>query len=692
MFSYIIGRRPVTRRLAHWLILSCVAVSASAREPSTPAVQAPVVSQPLPTPTQSPTIPALPAVTTQPAATQPAATQPALTQPVITQPVITQPVITQPVITQPVITQPVITQPVITQPVVTQPAIALPVATPPTAAQGSNDPIVHKIQAATERLELTVNTSRILTLDQPIPRLVVGNPELIQATPLSPTEVQIFAKKVGATQVNLFTDKGQIFSVDCIIYGDVRQLTDLLRTEFPTANISVKAIAEGHVLLTGYVDRSDHIAQIVQLAHTFFPNGGGNAADDRVISNIEVVGVQQILLKVKVAEVSRTKLRKLGMDWANIHGANFVVSSIGDVIASTQAIAGSAGIGNDTIRFGVVNGTSSFFGFIEALQQQDLVKILAEPDVATVSGRPAQFRAGGQVPYPSSTSINGVSVSYMDTGVTVDFLPIVLGNGNIRLEVRPVVRELDEAVSVQLAPGVFAPGFTERKVDTGVEMKPGQTLALAGLISQRTIANKTEFPWIGDLPYFGVPFRRTKNTVEDVELLIIVTPELVAATDCCETPKCLPGMHTDNPNDCELYLKGYFEVPSHGPCGPGGCPAPGMGPGCGPGVYEGGPSPMMNQGGSYEQIPSGQPTPAAPAPSSSSSYSSEQANASASSRNIRVAQAPAKTNLINSPATPANSSNRYNSPQRQDPRASSSPGATGKTPGYIGPVGYDVLN
>ncbi len=215
----------------------------------------------------------------------------------------------------------------------------------------------------------------------------------------------------------------------------------------------------------------------------------------------------------------------------------------------------------------------------------------------------------------------------------------MLGNGNIRLEVRPVVRELDEAVSIQLAPGVFAPGFTERKVDTGVEMKPGQTLALAGLVSQRIIANKTGFPWIGDLPYFGVPFRRTKNTVEDVELLIIVTPELVAATDCCETPQCMPGMHTDVPNDCEMYLKGYFEVPSHGPCGPGGCPGPGMGPGCGPGVYEGGPSPMMNQGGSYEQIPSGQPTPAAPGlrrapvrirPTASS--------AAASSRNIRVAQ------------------------------------------------------
>ncbi len=321
MFSYIIGRMPVTRRVAPSLIVGCVAVSASAQEPATPVVQTPLRrgASAAATPAQSPALPNVPAACGATCSTLPGAIATTGARPV-------------------------------TMPVARRPHRR---SRPPAPAER----LVHKIQAASERLEMTVNSSRILTLDQPIPRLVVGNPDLVQATPLSPTEVQIFAKKVGATQVNLFTEKGQVFSVDCIIYGDVRQLTDLLRVEFPTANISVKAIAEGHVLLTGYVDRSDHIAQIVQLAHTFFPAGSGNAADDRVISNIEVVGVQQILLKVKVAEVSRTKLRQLGMDWANIHGSSFVVSSIGDVIASTQAIAGSAGIGNDTIRFGVVNGT-----------------------------------------------------------------------------------------------------------------------------------------------------------------------------------------------------------------------------------------------------------------------------------------------------------------------------------------------
>ncbi len=560
-----------------------------------------------------------------------------------------------------------------------------PSITPAANGIASNEQVVHKIQSASERLELTVNSSRILTLDQPIPRLVVGNPDILQATPLSPSEVQLFAKKVGASQVNLFTEKGQIYTVDCIVNGDVRQLADLIRTEFPSDNIGVKAIADGHVLLTGFVDRPDHITQIVDIAHTYFPGSSQN--DNRVISNIQVVGVQQILLKVKVAEVSRTKLRQLGMDWANIHGSSFAVSSIGDVIANTQAISGMTGSGNDGMRFGIVNGGSKFFGFIEALQQEDLVKILAEPDVATVSGRPAQFRAGGQVPYPSSTSINGVSVSYMDTGVTVDFLPIVLGNGDVRLEVRPVVRELDPTTQIEISPGVFAPGFTERKVDTGVEMKPGQTLALAGLVSKRVIGNKTGFPWIGDLPYIGIPFRREKMQTEDVELLIIVTPELVAATDPCETPQCLPGMHTDVPSDCDMYLKGYIEVPSHGPCGPHGCAMPGQ-----PAVYEG-PVPAGGYTMPAEEIPAGSPIPT-PAPQSRAPVpGSQQNNTADAPAGVRMAAAPSGTNIGIVPATqPANASNRYNPTSRQTSRTSEASGASPSGSGYIGPVGYDVLN
>jgi pilus assembly protein CpaC len=277
----------------------------------------------------------------------------------------------------------------------------------------------------------------------------------------------------------------------------------------------------------------------------------------------------------------------------------------------------------------------------------------------------------------------------MDTGVTVDFLPIVLGNGNVRLEVRPVVRELDETVSIQISPGVFAPGFTERKVDTGVEMKPGQTLALAGLVQSRVIANKTGFPWIGDLPYFGVPFRRVKQTTEDVELLIIVTPELVAATDCAETPQCMPGMHTDVPNDCQMYLKGYIEVPTKGPCGPQGCsPTPVMGPG----NYEGGQPGMMYPGGSYESIPSGAPTPAMPGQTMYNANPNGAANTAYTAPPTRVAEAPVTGTLIPSAASATNPSNHYNPPRSQVQPASGGTSGAGKSPGYIGPVGYDVFN
>ncbi len=181
------------------------------------------------------------------------------------------------------------------------------------------------------------------------------------------------------------------------------------------------------------------------------------------------------------------------------------------------------------------------------------MKILSDPTLVTVSGRPAQFKVGGEIPYPANSTLNGVSVAYKDTGITVDFVPIVLGNGNIRLEVRPIDRELDPTQSFEIAPGVESPAFTLRQVDTGVEMKAGQTLAIAGLVQKRLNATKIEIPWIGELPYVGAAFRKVSQKEEEIELLFLVTPEIVQALDPCEVPQCFPGMHTDVPGDCDLY-------------------------------------------------------------------------------------------------------------------------------------------
>src|SRR4029079_6527954 len=164
--------------------------------------------------------------------------------------------------------------------------------------------VVRKISGLNDKLELTTNTSRILTLDKNIPRVQVNNPELLAVTPLSATQVQISAKKAGVTQVNLWDEDGKIHAVDVLIYGDARELEIALQTQFPHASIKVFRYSES-LVLTGYVDRPDHVSPIMALAQDYSP---------KVINNIQVGGVQQILLKTKVMEISRTKLRRMGTD------------------------------------------------------------------------------------------------------------------------------------------------------------------------------------------------------------------------------------------------------------------------------------------------------------------------------------------------------------------------------------------
>lgn len=444
-----------------------------------------------------------------------------------------------------------------------------------------SDSLVRKISGASEKIELTTNSSRILTLGKNIPRVQVNNPELVAVTPLSAKDVQISAKKAGVTQINLWDEEGNIHSVDVMIYGDARELSVALQTQFPHSSIRVYRYSES-LVLTGFVDRPDHVGPIMRLAEDYAP---------KVINNINVGGVQQILLKVKVIEVSRTKLRELGTDWAFLDGGSILAASnVSQLLESSGSIISSGGnlikLGNtagQTFQFGVFNGDNGFIGILAALQQQRVAKILAEPNLVAVSGRPAQFQVGGEFPILVPQSLGTTTIEFKPFGTIVDFLPIVLGNGNIRLEVRPQVSERDFSNTVNVN-GTIIPGLTTRKVDTAVEMKAGQTFALAGLIQERTEASTRGLPYLSDLPVIGVPFRRTRNEINEIELLILVTPEFVDPIDGCEAPCGGPGTFTVSPSCRDLHCAGHLEVPAHcnptqglGACGTDDCCSGGHG-------------------------------------------------------------------------------------------------------------------
>ena len=354
--------------------------------------------------------------------------------------------------------------------------------------------VIRNITQPSQRLEMTVNTSRILTLDKRVPKMVVNNPELVSVTPISATQVQIAAKKPGVTQINLWDEDDKVYTVDLMIYGDVRELELALERLFPESSVKVMRLTNS-LVLEGFVERPEAVGPIIRLAEDYAP---------KIVNNITVGGVQQVLLKVKVMEVSRTKLRELGVDWAQSSGNGIVASGVTGLLSQVSAGSIKAGVsGNSTFKALVSDGSDAFLTVIEALQENNIGKVLADPSMVTVSGRPAKFHVGGEFAYTVPGGIGQPSsVKFKDFGTQIDVLPIVLGNGNIRLEIRSEISEIDFTLGT-VTEGSLVPGLKTSNVDTGVEMKAGQTLALAGLVQTRIDAVERGLPFFSDLPLIG---------------------------------------------------------------------------------------------------------------------------------------------------------------------------------------------
>ncbi len=415
-------------------------------------------------------------------------------------------------------------------------------AQPPSVTAPMGPSIQFKVQQANQRMEMTVNTSRILTLDRPILRAQVNNPSVVVPNPLSPNEIQMSAKGVGVTQVNLWDENDKLFTVDVIVYADTAELTMNLKALFPSASLKVIPIGE-RLLISGQVDQPEHADKIMEIAEAY---------SDRAINNLTLSGVQQVALQVKVIEVSRTKLRKAGFDWQQISGVNNLAVGLGKFVNTA------------TIGFSVTDGANSLTAVMDLLREDKLAKLLSEPTLITSSGRPAMFQVGGEIGYIISGTTSDAKAAFKTYGTQIDFLPVVLGNGRINLQVRAMISENDPANSV-----LGVPALKTRQAETGVELKAGQTLAIAGLLQTRIESTNAGLPWISEVPLLGIPFRRVKHERNEVELLILVTPQLIDPMDPHEVPKCLPGMQTTDPNDWELIVEGHLEVPNC--CGDGSC-------------------------------------------------------------------------------------------------------------------------
>lgn len=522
------------------------------------------------------------------------------------------------------------------------------------------------VRGPSERLDMTVNTSRVVEFPFDVPRMLVNNPDLVRVVPISSKSIQLSALRAGVTQLNVWDADNNVTAIDLTILGDVAELDMTLKALFPQASLRLRPL-NSSLYISGFVPKAEMVASISRVAQDYFPN---------IINDMQVGGVHKILLHVKVMEISRTKLRTLGFDWAQLSsGGGFVTQNVSGILQAPGTLTGQGA----TVRFGILGSGGEFYGFIEALRQNELARLLAEPTLVTLDGRPANFNVGGQVPIPMQQALGVTTVTYRQFGTQIDFVPIVLGNGLIRLEVRPDITEIDPSLRDSVT-GV--PGFRQRTADTAVEMRAGQTLAIAGLVFTREEASNRGIPWLADLSWAGVPFRRTSNRRNDVELLIFVTPEFCEAMEPDEVPPCGPGQLTTTPTDCELYFRGYIEVPKNCPdgnCGPGAMGPGGMGPG-GPGMYE--------------ELPSAGKSPPIPTPGAGARVMPNR-NTTIAAAGVTQAGGARGTFGTGTAARPISVTRTSGSPQNAysayyDGASPQKPSAQA-TPNTIGPQGYDDL-
>ncbi|MBI1903171.1 MAG: type II and III secretion system protein family protein [Planctomycetia bacterium] len=523
------------------------------------------------------------------------------------------------------------------------------------ARSQETESIIKRISGDANRLEMTFPSSRILTLEKKIKEAIVDNPEVVDVKPLAANKLQVVAKKSGFTTITLKDEDEDFHTIELLVMGDVRELLAKLRAQGIGAKIKAIPLAT-KVVLAGTVDDPSQVSRIVATAQDYFPE---------VINAISVGGVRQVLLNVRVMEVSRTKLRTLGFDFAQFVGDDFAVSSVSGLITAFSDAAVTTST-SETFSFARLNNGNAFFGVLEALRQNNLAKVLAEPNMVAVSGRAAFFNVGGEFPILVPQSLGTVSVEYKKFGTQVDFIPIVLANGAIRLEVRPRVSEIDPTRSVVIN-NLTIPGLRTRECETGVELQAGQTLAIAGLVQMREESETRGLPWLMDIPYVGAGFRRVNHVENEIELVILVTPHLVEPMDCDEVPAVGPGLQTASPTDIEAYWKGYVEKPACCPADSGAHPVM-----LGPHGYDEG-----VQG--VEEVPPPKGG-ASGAPSTPSTTRRPDAGRSSVQRLAPSAAAQGSS----SPYRASNPQNRSKTPPSG---RNNSPSAQ---PGFLGETGYDV--
>ena len=412
-------------------------------------------------------------------------------------------------------------------------------------------------------LAVPVNKSQVLRTDRPYGKALIGNPEIADIVPLSDQSLYVLGKKTGTTSLTVY-DRGNrlIAVVDVVVGPDVmtrkRQLSELM----PGDDVSAR-MSNDSVILEGVVSSAVAADRAVQIAETYAPG--------KVVNLLGIGSAQQVMLEVRFAEVKRSALKQIGLGW-------FVGSDAGKL---NGAIGGDASItpdpdtGEGVIRLGSILGSfaiisrtfrafgSNFNVTLDALERKGAITTLAEPTLIALSGETASFLAGGDFPVPviqsgtGSSNTNAITVEWKPFGVSLAFTPTVLADGVVNLVVQPEVSSIDPTNTIVIN-NQSIPGLLTRRAKTVVEMRDGESFALAGLIRKDFQDTVRQVPLLGSIPIIGALFRSTGFQNDETELVIIVTPRLVAPVKAGALKA--PTDRVGPPNEADLFLNGRTDT------------------------------------------------------------------------------------------------------------------------------------
>ena len=391
-------------------------------------------------------------------------------------------------------------------------------------------------------LNLPINKSQTLRVPRPFARIAIGNPKIADVSPVTSTVAYLLGKEIGTTNLTMYDKSGAVIAVvDVTVTPDAMGLKQKLAELMPTENIGVQS-ANDRLILSGTASSAAAVQRAVTIAEAYAP--------EKVINMTGLGTAQQILLEVRFAEMQRGTAKALGVDMLA-----FGAGSGG--LSRTNGAAAGPGPGFT----GTYSGTLNMPGFslrLQALEREGLVRTLAQPNIIALSGETANFLAGGEFPVPTGVQVNGqVAIEFKQFGVGLSFTPTLLEDGLINLLVAPEVSSLDPTAGIDLN-GIRIPGLKVRRARTTLELRDGQTFALAGLIQSDFRDTVNRVPLLGRIPIIGALFRSTNFEKQETELVILVTPRIVRPVTA-GTALQLPTDRIQEPSDADLFLMGNVE-------------------------------------------------------------------------------------------------------------------------------------